>query len=60
MQLTQTQFYVLIYVLLVALSGGGEYLHVVPAGTFSSMLFIVAGHAAGVFSPPPTASKGTP
>lgn len=59
MQLNQTQFYALVYVLLVVLSGAGEYLHIVPSGTFGSMLFVVAGHAAGVFSPPP-ASKGTP
>ena len=64
MQLNQTQFYVLVYVLLVALSGAGEFLHVVPGGTFGSMLFAVAGHALGVFSPPPvptdSTSKGTP
>lgn len=61
MQLNQTQFYMLIYVLLVALSGVGEYFHLLPANTFSSMLFVVAGHAAGLFSPPPSVIvKGTP
>jgi hypothetical protein len=53
--LTQTQFYLLVYVVLVLIAGIGEYVHLVPSNTFSSMLFVVAGHAAGVFSPSPMA-----
>lgn len=59
MQLNQTQFYTLVYVLLVVLSGAGEFLHIVPAGTFGSMLFVIAGHATGVFSPSPAAPVAT-
>jgi hypothetical protein len=57
MQLNQTQFYTLVYVLLLALCGAGEYLHFVTPGTFSGMLFVVAGHAAGVFTPSPVSGN---
>jgi hypothetical protein len=53
MVLNQTQFYLIIYLALVLLAGAGEYLHMVPSGTFAGALFAVFGHAAGVFSPPP-------
>lgn len=59
MNLNQTQFYLLIYAALVIVAGAGEYFHLVPAGTFGNLLLLVFGHAAGVFSPPPTMTGGT-
>jgi len=57
MALTQTQFYLLVYLALVIIAGLGEFLHLVPQGSFASILFAVFGHAAGVFSPPPSIVK---
>ena len=53
MNLNQTQFYLLVYLALVLISGTGEYVHLLPPGTFGNILLAVFGHAAGVFSPPP-------
>lgn len=55
--MSQTQFYLIIYVALVVIAGVGEYLHLLPMGSFGSVLFAVFGHAAGVFSPPPTTQE---
>jgi hypothetical protein len=51
--MNQTQFYLIIYVVLAVLAGVGEYFKLLPSGAFGSILFAVFGHAAGVFSPPP-------
>jgi hypothetical protein len=40
-----TQYIIDIAVILIA--GVGEYLHLIPAGTFSSLLLIVIGHLFG-------------
>lgn len=53
MNLNQTQFYLLVYLALVIVSGTGEYFHLLHSGTFGNILLAVFGHAAGVFSPPP-------
>jgi hypothetical protein len=32
---------------IIVIAGAGEYLHIVPAGTFASLLLIVIGHLFG-------------
>ena len=57
--MSQTQFYLIIYLVLLVVAGVGEYTHLVPSGTFSGLLLAVFGHAAGVFSPPPLSGGGS-